>query len=99
MGYEFRAKWSRFPDHKPPRGGCYLISRIGTLINFSSSRITKGVMVKYAYYDEKSHEFKDERSSDVIAWMPMPKPCEPLPDDYWHPDQIAARRYMGEEDE
>ena len=55
-----------------------------------------------AYYIEESGRWMDTRSGrkydDVIAWMPWPKPCEPLPDDYWHPDQIAVRRYMGEED-
>lgn len=101
--HEFRAQWSRWPDKKPPRRGLYLITRIGLRINLAACRITNGAIVKCAYYNENTNTFEDEHSpriyDDVIAWMPMPEPCNPLPADYWHPDQIAARRYMGEGDE
>lgn len=108
MVYEFRAKWSRFPKHKPPCRGLYLITRQseGIRIKIPSIKVAElftKPFVDRAYYIEENSTWMDTRSGrkygDVIAWMPWPKPCEPLPDDYWHPDQIAARRYMGEEDE
>ena len=106
MVYEFRAKWLRFPKHKPPCRGLYLITRHGAEKMTPNAKVNQMFAQPFtdrAYYIEESGRWMDTRSGrkydDVIAWMPWPKPCEPLPHDYWHPDQIAARRYMGEEDE
>jgi len=86
MTYEFRAQWSRFPDHKPPCRGLYLITRRGFEIkvnegvNIKLNRIFANPTTDRAYYIEESAKWMDTRSGrkydDVIAWMPMPKPCE-----------------------
>lgn len=106
MEYEFRAKWSRFPDRKPPCRGLYLITRHGVEKTVPNVKVNQKFAQPYtdrAYYIEETSQWLDTRSGrkydDVIAWMPWPKPCEPLPDDYWHPDQIYARQYMGQKEE
>ncbi len=56
-----------------------------------------GCDVEISHWDGK--RFLKPDLSQVVAWARLPEPLAPLPPDYWHPDQIAARRYMGEEDE
>lgn len=85
MVYEFRAKWSRFPKHKPPCRGLYLITRQSEGIrikipNIKVAELFTKPFVDRAYYIEENSTWMDTRSGrkygDVIAWMPMPKPSE-----------------------
>lgn len=79
MTYEFRAKWSRFPDHKPPRKGFYLITRRRFEIKVDD-QIFAHQTTGWAFYSKRSDEWLDAQSArkydDIVAWMPMPKPCE-----------------------
>lgn len=106
MDYEFCAKWSRFPEHEPPSCTMYLVTRYRTEKKTRKNTVKRTLAIPFicrAFYLEGSNQWMDPESGktydNVIAWMPCPKPCEPLPDDYWHPDQIYARQYMGQKEE
>lgn len=57
-----------------------------------------GLEVAIVAWDGKRF-FLPTTEEHVVAWAKLPEPLAPLPPDYWHPDQVAARRYMGEEDD
>lgn len=79
MTNEFRAQWSPFPDHKPPRKGFYLITRRGFEIKVDDKFFAHPATDR-AFYSKRSDKWLGAQSArqydDVIAWMPMPKPCK-----------------------
>lgn len=92
MEHERLIVWRRWPKFSPPNPDSGEIVKL-----LVSVRSEEGCDVEIARWDGK--RFLKPSSSTVIAWAKLPEPLEPLPDDYWHPDQVAARRFMGEEDE
>ena len=85
--------WQRWPKAKPPKTSPGDVGKLLVSVNGES-----GLEVEIAGWDGR--RFLLPTTSDrVVAWATLPEPLAPLPPDYWHPDQVAARRYMGEEDD
>lgn len=84
--------WRRWPRFEPPKPDSGEIVKL-----LVSVRSEEGCDVEIARWDGK--RFLKPSPCVVVAWSRLPKPLEPLPDDYWHPDQITARRYMGEKED
>lgn len=85
--------WRRWPKCEPPKPAPGDVVRL--LVSVDGEY---GQEVEITAWDGKRF-FLPSLESRVVAWAILPEPLAPLPADYWHPEQVAARRYMGEEDE
>lgn len=79
-------QWNPYPEVTPPEGEDYLV----TIESFGEY----STMMDY-FNNGQWHEFDDE---DVRAFRALPEPYKPEEPLDMHPDAVAARRYMGEEE-
>lgn len=77
-------EWNQFPDIQPPTEGEYLVT---------TREGKKKVTTLYWIGDCWSRYH-----NDVVAFRALPEPYKPEEPLDMHPDAIAARRYMGEEE-
>ena len=78
-------EWNPFPEVIPPAEGEYIVTirHEGKLV--TSSKYWTG-------------DFWIRFHDSIVAFRALPEPYQPEPPKDMHPDAIAARRYMGEEE-
>lgn len=94
MRHERTIVWQRWPKCKPPQPA----PGEGVIRLLVSVECESGLEVAITAWDGKRF-FLPTTEEHVVAWAMLPEPLAPLPADYWHPEQVYARRFMGEEDE